>query len=92
MTRMRLDKNRPPHLRVLALGPLTYQDYRLGNAAPGSLDEAFQRQTYHIDYCKSFRNNTVPLLTLVAKGCTCTEHTTKDIGILRPYCVGLYSR
>ncbi len=76
-------------LRIVALGALIHQDYYLGNVTTSSLaNAAFQRRTYHVDYRKNFRNDTVPLLTLIAKGCTCTVYTIKDDGVLRPYWLG----
>lgn len=77
-------------LRVIALGALTHQDYYLGSVTTSSLDNAAsQRRTYHVDYRKNFRNITVPLLTLTAKGCICTEYAVKDDGVLRPYWLGI---
>lgn len=79
-------------LRTIALGALTHQDYYLGSVTTSSLDDAaLQRRTYHVDYRKNFRNDTVPLLTLIAKGCICTEQTIKDDGVLRPYWLGTQS-
>ena len=75
-------------LRTIAIGSLTHGDYRLGSAPRGSLADIYQRRTYNIEYCKHPRGDTVPLLTLMAKGCTCTDHATKDIGVLQPYWLG----
>lgn len=44
--------------------------------------------TYHADYRKKLRNDTVSLLALIAKGCICTEHTVNDDGLLRTYWSG----
>jgi len=76
-------------LRIIALGALTHRDYYLDSVTTSSLDNAaLQRRTYHVDYRKNFRNDTVPLLTLIAKGCICTEHTINVDGVLRPYWLG----
>ncbi len=83
------DLTRLSLLRIIALGALTHQDCYLGSVTTSSLDHAaHQRRIYHVDYRKNFRDDTVPLLTLIAKGCICTEHTINDDGVLRPYWLG----
>lgn len=75
-------------LRITAIGSLTHRDYCCGDNVPSTLDDVLQRRTYHIGYYKDYHNQWAASLTLLARGCVCTEQTTKDIAILRPYWLG----